>query len=395
MPQLDLSKGNVPSQACRFAADVEVGTNGDGAKTAPITIVARTGDPVNNYWWGAIVHDLDGMTVAKPRIPLDYCHDDDEVIGYANRFDTSTGDLVASGALVPYSADPEDKAAEVLYKSQNGIPYQASIFFDGPLVLEDVGPGAVSSANGRQVAGPATIVRQWTLRGIAICPYGVDGDTSVEMKFGGARDVPVRFVTAKQETKKMSATAEAEVKPVEGAAVEAQASTDTVPAETAAVAENAENKDEAATAVTAETAATVESAATETATTETAAPVVEATAGAMSDRKIEGKKFRDAFGDKGPEYFSDGLSFADAQIAFGKFQTEEIKRLSKENGDLKTQMSASRGEKDPVSFSADAAADGSQNGGGDPRNKNLGVGGLRKFADNIRFVEEQSALKKK
>lgn len=141
----------VPAKACQFAADLQVRANSDESKTAPITLVARSGEAVCHWYWGNVVHDLGGMTVAKPRIPLDYCHDDDEVIGYANKFDTSTGELVATGALIPYSPDPDDKATEIIYKAQQGVPYEASIFFDGPLVVEEVSENATTFVNGADV----------------------------------------------------------------------------------------------------------------------------------------------------------------------------------------------------------------------------------------------------
>jgi|SRR6185295_16939349 len=164
------------------------------------------------------------MTIAKPRIPLDYCHDDDEVIGYANKFDTSTGDLVATGALIPYSPDPEDRATEIIYKAQQGVPYEASIFFDGPLVVEEVSENATTLVNGAQLSGPITVIRQWTLRGIAVCPHGNDPNTSAAMKLSRRGDVPAQVIS--QEKHEMSATAEAEVKPQEAGAVEAEATND-------------------------------------------------------------------------------------------------------------------------------------------------------------------------
>ncbi len=216
----------VPAKACQFAAELQVRANSDESKTAPITLVARSGEAVCHWYWGNVVHDLGGMTVAKPRIPLDYCHDDDEVIGYANKFDTSTGELVATGALIPYSPDPDDKATEIIYKAQEGVPYEASILFDGPLVVEVVSENATTFVNGEQMSGPITVIRQWTLRGIAVCPYGNDPNTSAAMKFSRGGDVPAQVIS--QEKHEMSATAEAEVKALheEAAAVEAEATSD-------------------------------------------------------------------------------------------------------------------------------------------------------------------------
>ncbi len=127
--------------------------------------------------------------------------------------------------------------------------------------------------------------------------------------------------------------------------------------------------------------------------------VVKPVKGSMSDRKAEGKKFRDAFGDKGLVYFADGLSYDEAMAAFVKDVAEDNKRLSKEVADLKTQNAGLRGEKEPVSFGADpterpAQAANKQAANADPRHKNLPEG-LRKFADNVQFQNNGTALPKK
>lgn len=172
-----MKQRKIPAKACRFAVELQVGSNGENAKTAPVKLLARSGQVVDSPYIGPVVHDFAGMTLSKQRIPLDYCHNDNEVIGYANQFDTSSGDLIASGALVPYGKKKDDKASEVLYKHQQGVPYEASIFFDGPLGIDEYGDGEMAQVNGQQIPGPVTVFRKWTLRGIAICPYGVDANT--------------------------------------------------------------------------------------------------------------------------------------------------------------------------------------------------------------------------
>lgn len=174
----------VPKAALRFdSADVQIQDAADGAKTAPVKLVARTGQPIEHWYWGKVVHDMAGMKLTKPRIPIDYCHEDDEVIGYGDKFDTSSGDLVITGAIVPYSTDPDDKGTEVLYKSKAGIPYEASINFCGDgILVEEVPDGFVTQVNGYQFEGPGLIIRQWPLRGVAICPYGADSNTEAEFK---------------------------------------------------------------------------------------------------------------------------------------------------------------------------------------------------------------------
>lgn len=223
----------VPRSACRLqVGEVSLGDNGEGAKSAPIKLKARSGDAITHWFWGKVIHDLAGMHTHKPRLTIDYAHNDNEVLGYLNHFDVSGGDLVASGALTPWRDD--DRASEVMFKMRQGVPYEASIFFGGEgIKLEEVAEGVSAMVNGRQFDGPGVIVREWPLRGVAICPYGADQNTEArELATGDKITVETIKHEPKQEEAKMSEpvkAVEAEVKaegvavPVEAVAVEAEA----------------------------------------------------------------------------------------------------------------------------------------------------------------------------
>ena len=172
----DLTK--IPGNAFIFAdCELTFGDNGENAKTAPVKMKARSGQPIEHWFWGRVVHDLAGMKLLKNRVPIDYVHNDNEVIGYVNHFDTESGDLILSGALVPFKES--DRATEIIFKNKAGIPYESSINFAGPgvkvQILED---GQMADVNGYTFAGPGTIIREWTLRGVAVCPYGADANTA-------------------------------------------------------------------------------------------------------------------------------------------------------------------------------------------------------------------------
>lgn len=219
----------VPKAACMFAGgQVELGDNGAGAKSAPIRLKARSGDSIDHWYWGKVIHDLAGMRVHKPRLTVDYAHNDDEVLGYLNHFDVSGGDLVASGALTPWRED--DRASEVMFKMREGVPYEASIFFGGNgIKIEEVGEGMVQTVNGRQFEGPGIIIREWPLRGVAICPYGADQNTEASAMAQG-ETVAVEEVVTQHKEQDMNEQQQAveakvpdEAKAVEPAAVEAKA----------------------------------------------------------------------------------------------------------------------------------------------------------------------------
>lgn len=229
----------VPAAACRLAGgEIALGDNGDNAKTAKIQLKARSGKPITHWYWGKVVHDLAGMSLHKSRLTVDYAHNDSEVLGYLNHFDASSGDLVASGALTPFTET--DRASEVLHKMKQGVPYEASIFFGGEgIEIEEIGEGQNPMVNGAEFQGPGIIIRKWPLRGVAICPYGADQNTeAAAMSFrNGETFTATRVTTPEKETVEMStkeqsveAKGAAEAKAVEAAPVEAKALTTAAPA---------------------------------------------------------------------------------------------------------------------------------------------------------------------
>ena len=176
-------KRTVPAAALRFSAGVcEFGEAEGESKGVPVTVKARDGGVVDHWYWGRVVHDLGGMQLHKDRLALDYNHFPDEVIGYLDKIDTKSGDLMATGAIVPFAE--KDRASEVIFRAKAGTPYEASIAFDGPLRVERVDAGVKLRVNGRDAEGPLMVFRQWSLRGVAVCPYGADRNTKTQLAAG-------------------------------------------------------------------------------------------------------------------------------------------------------------------------------------------------------------------
>lgn len=305
----------VPVGALRFVVgDFDLGDNGDNAKTAPFRMVARSGQPIDHWYWGRIVHDLSGVK-HKNRIPIDYAHDDKEVIGYANHFESESGDLVVTGALVPYK--DSDRASEIVHKFKAGVPYEASINFGGDgLQVQNVAEGETSEVNGYQFSGPGVIVRNWPLRGVAICPYGADANTSTE--FSSNQTVNVEFVTMPQDTQEPEVLAE--VSAVEGQPV------DDKPEEAAPLPDEPVEEQE----IEPTDAAAVE-----------AGAVAE-----LAQPRPEGMHFLNEFGVQGGVWFAEGRTFDEAQKLYRDM-------LKEENQVLKQKLAAVNvvGEVAPVEYS--------------------------------------------
>lgn len=299
------SKQRVPRNAfCMPAAAFEFGDNGESAKTVPFRMVARSGEPIDHWYWGRVVHDFDSMS-HKDRIAIDYIHDDGEVIGYGNHIEKETGDLTVTGALTPYREN--DRASEIIHKQQLGVPYEASInFAGGSPKLEQYGANESVEVNGREFSGPISVIRNWTLRGVAVCPYGYDGNTSTE--FSQGPEIEVEIMEAKTAPVEKAETTDPAVEltadeTTEAEAVDVDIETDT-PAE-----EPAEKL----------------------------------------EQPTEGQRFLDAFGDRGGVWFAQGKSFEEAtQLCLTELR-EQNEKLTQKVKQLR--QAAGSGESEPVEFS--------------------------------------------
>lgn len=175
----NLQSKTPPQNAFRFDAPLAFAKQSADApakdtKSRAITMLARTNKVLDHWYWGRCVHDFAGMVHAD-RIILDYCHDSDEIIGYADQFTVDERGLTLIGRVE--SVQPDDAAELMLKRMDKGIPYQASIYFD-EAVLEWVPSSFSAEVNGETIPGPLTVFRKWLLRASSACPHGYDSDSN-------------------------------------------------------------------------------------------------------------------------------------------------------------------------------------------------------------------------
>lgn len=310
-----MNETTVPAKECVFQAEVEVKERkGDGDRSTPFRAIARTGDALNHAYWGKVVHDLDGMRV-KSRVPIDFNHNPNEIVGYANRFNTEEGDLEIRGALTPSEFDEIKRAQEIIDKAEQGVPWEMSISFPGDLEVEQIEEGDQVTVNQRQFTGPLTVIRSWPLRAVAITPMGQDAQTALQ--FSEDQTVNVTYVNSGDaempKTELSAIEAEVEIK-VEADAVD-ESENDTV---------EAENKVEAVD-------------------TEKVEEEPQEEVAALSQPSAQDYMTR--FGRvQGALYFADGLSLDEATA-------KELERLQMENAELRSNKRSDEGEEEPTSFS--------------------------------------------
>ncbi len=273
----------VPAAALTFRwGEFEFAESEAGAKTFPFTMKARSGGVINHWYWGRVIHDMAGMQLRKASCPIDYCHNDSEVIGVGEKFDAGDDGLTVSGQLVALSADASDRAFEVAHKAKNRIPYEASIDWRGPgALIEEVGEGVSVQVNGQTIEGPLTVIRKWPLRAVAVCPYGSDSNTSTQ--FSETPDGDMVTVCTFSASGDNTVTINAPK----------------TPNETSPAAASQQHSDKPApTGLSLDTL----------------------------------KQFNDAFGTKSIGYLQEGLTFDQASL---KFKDEKLKALEDENKQLK------------------------------------------------------------
>ena len=170
--------------------------NSDGVVKHPIRMLARTNQPLDHWYWGRIVHDMEGMKFHKDSIVVDYCHDEDKIIGYLDSHGTSDSGFTCEGALVRI---PGGKAEEVIVNGANGVPYEASIYWDpdSGVIVEQIGEGMSSEVNGFTFHGPGVIIRECKLRAVAVCPHGYDMNAETQFTTPGNRNVKLTYKDGK------------------------------------------------------------------------------------------------------------------------------------------------------------------------------------------------------
>ena len=329
-----IEKRTILASHCTLTVgEFKLGENGEDAKSAPIEMIARSGEPILHPYFGRLLHDMSGMVV-KERIVIDYLHDDREICGYLNRFEINDKfDLIVGGAMTPYGGN--DRASEVIAKAKAGVPYEASIDFcprgSMALKLEEVDAGKEVEVNGKTYIGPLIVVREWPLNAVAICPHGADDKTAAYLQTEQNEKVEVLVMKTDAEKKKEADDA---------AAVEAQKLKDD--AEATRLAEEKRLKG------------------VETAGAGTASASTEPDADAKKSRELFSSFVAEFGKDKGADYFALGIDIETARKQHIEFlKSENAKLVAADAKRVKDKLSGTDGVGDD-----DRPGDG--NGGGNP-----------------------------
>ena len=136
--------------------------------------VAYAGGRVDGHWyWGrsGVVFDLDGIEIDKPTALLEE-HFSSGRVGVVKQVST-TGKIEVEGDFLSNT-----KAKEIVQDSDDGFPFQMSMYID-PGSIEEVSNGKSVVVNGQAFEGPITVFRQNRIREFTICTTGADRNTSI------------------------------------------------------------------------------------------------------------------------------------------------------------------------------------------------------------------------
>lgn len=110
-------------------------------------------------------------TPSKDRVPLDYNHNEEEVIGYVENFQCNADAITADGVVL-IGDESSDAAKTFAQNIDGGVPFEASAFLD------------LSEAESVELEDGVTEWSGALIRGVAICPYGTDRKTTVSLRLG-------------------------------------------------------------------------------------------------------------------------------------------------------------------------------------------------------------------
>ncbi len=145
-------------------------------KNGKATGVAYSGGQISQSWSGRPIYvDLAGMKFAQ-QIPLMASHD------YSLGARLGVCEVASDGKQLTFTAeiDKANPIAQQVIAAGRLAPWQASIGAENHL-LEALSENEKATVNGREVKGPAYIIRKSTLREISVVSLGADPATSLSI----------------------------------------------------------------------------------------------------------------------------------------------------------------------------------------------------------------------
>ena len=151
------------------------------AEEKTLTLTILSGQKISRSDLGEFVVDLQGISIEKDPLMLDYDHNTEEPIGTIENVRIDDRGLVGDAEI--FSTRPDDRAADVIRRMARGTPYECSPFLEldleSAIILQ---ADEEMEVNGYPVSG-CTVYTKAKLLGVAVCPYGTDSNTGALKKY--------------------------------------------------------------------------------------------------------------------------------------------------------------------------------------------------------------------
>jgi uncharacterized protein YdaT len=141
-----------------------------------LDMVANSGKPILNHWyWGNLGIDFQGGIFKSSKYPLLMDHMTGRPIGWTKKpiIDDNGLRFTENEAQLLSNED----AQKFIQNSQEGFPYQASIY-GKPLKVEWIEEGTTTEVNGHKLRGPGAVWREWEYKESSVTVFGADSNTS-------------------------------------------------------------------------------------------------------------------------------------------------------------------------------------------------------------------------
>nr|WP_321513148.1 hypothetical protein [uncultured Pseudodesulfovibrio sp.] len=149
---------------------VDIGQNGN--ENGDFVILAYTGKVIDWGWLGRFVIDLEGLFMAKPKIPALLEHWREGRVGFIDSCTIDENGFHESGSFLS-----NERAQSIRSDAADGFPWQASIGVQAHRI-EELKEGEKAEVNGMTVEGPIDIWRKASVFETSFCAFGADDDTA-------------------------------------------------------------------------------------------------------------------------------------------------------------------------------------------------------------------------
>ena len=140
-----------------------------------------SGGPVDHWWFGKVIIDLESMIFRGRKFPVLRDHSTERILGYSARpeivknTDGKTSVHLTNVTLV----DTED-TQKVVKLGDEGFPFQASISIR-PTKVQRLDEKEEATVNGHTVKGPIAIWKDCIYKEGSVCVFGVDSNTNTNV----------------------------------------------------------------------------------------------------------------------------------------------------------------------------------------------------------------------